>query len=72
MTADLKSIIEVLSRDACQLEEHAQDLRRISLYSSVDLKSGAEVIDERAASIRKQADILQRWGIGIQAWGPNC
>ena len=61
MNAHLKSIIEVLSRDAGQLEQHAQDLRRISLYSSVDLELGAEVIDERAASIRKQADILQRW-----------
>jgi len=66
MIADLNSIIEILSRDAGQLEQHAQDLRRISLYASLDLESGAEVIDERAASIRKQADILQRWGIGIQ------
>lgn len=61
MKADLQSIIEVLSRDAGQLEQQAQGLRRISLYSSVDLGSDAEVIDERVASIRKQAEILQRW-----------
>jgi len=62
MNAHLQSIIEVLSRDAGELEQHAHDLRRISLYSSVDLGPGAEDIDERAASIRKQADCLQRWG----------
>jgi hypothetical protein len=61
MKEHLKSIIEVLSRDANQLEHHAQKLRRISPGLSVDLKSDAELIDERAASIRKQVDLLEHW-----------
>ena len=53
MKEHLKSIIEILSRDANQLEHHA-DL-------SVDLKPDAELIDDRAASIRKQVDLLEHW-----------
>jgi hypothetical protein len=61
MKEHLKSIIEVLSRDATQLEHHAQKLRRISPDLSVDLESYAELIDDRAGSIRKQAELLERW-----------
>jgi hypothetical protein len=61
MKEHLKSIIEVLSRDANQLEHHAQKLRRISPDLSVDLKSDAELIDDRAASIRKQIGLLEHW-----------
>jgi hypothetical protein len=61
MKEHLKSIIEVLSRDASQLEHHAQKLRRISPDLSVDLKSDAELIDERAASIRTQVELLEHW-----------
>jgi len=61
MKEHLKSIIEVLSRDANQLEHHAQKLRRVSPDLSVDLKSDAELIDERAASIRKQVELLEHW-----------
>ncbi len=61
MKEHLKSIIEVLSRDANQLEHHAQKLRRISPDLSVDLKSDAELIDDRAASIRKQVEHLEHW-----------
>jgi hypothetical protein len=57
----LKSIVEILSRDANQLEHHAQKLRRISPDLSVDLKSDAELIDERAASIRRQVELLEHW-----------
>jgi chaperonin cofactor prefoldin len=61
MKEHLKSIIEVLSRDASQLEHHAQKLRRTSPDLSVDLSSDAELIDNRAASIRKQIEILEHW-----------
>jgi hypothetical protein len=61
MKEHLKSIIEVLNRDANQLEHHAQTLRRISPDPSVDLKSDAALIDDRAASIRKQVRLLERW-----------
>jgi hypothetical protein len=61
MKEHLKSIIEVLSRDANQLEHQAQKLRRISPDLSVDLKSDAELIDGRAASIRKQVELLEHW-----------
>ncbi len=60
MKEHLKSIIAVLSGDASQLQHHAQKLRRISPDLSVDLKSDAELIDERPASIRKQVEILER------------
>ena len=61
MKEHLKSIIEVLSRDASQLEHHAQKLRRISPDLSVDLKSDATLIDDRVASIRKQIELLEHW-----------
>ena len=61
MKAHLKSIVEVLRRDANQLEEHAQKLRRISPDLSVDRELDAELIDERAASIRQQVAILEHW-----------
>jgi hypothetical protein len=61
MKEHLKSIIEVLNRDASQLEHHAQKLRRISPDLSVDLKSDAELIDDSAASIRKQVELLEHW-----------
>jgi len=61
MKEHLKSIIEALTRDANQLEHHAQKLRRISPDLSVDLESDAELIEDRAASIRKQVEILERW-----------
>ena len=61
MKEHLKSIIEVLSRDANQLEHHAQKLRRISPDLSVDLKSDAELVDDKAASIRKQVELLEHW-----------
>ena len=61
MNEHLKSIIEVLSRDASQLEHHAQKLRRMLPDLSIDLKSDAELIDDRVASIRKQVDLLEHW-----------
>ena len=61
MKEHLKSIIEVLSRDASQLEHHAQKLRRMLADLSIDLKSDAELIDDRVASIRKQVDLLEHW-----------
>jgi hypothetical protein len=61
MKEHLKSIIEVLSRDANQLEHHAQKLRQISPDPSVDFKSDAELIDDRVASIRKQVELLEHW-----------
>jgi hypothetical protein len=61
MKEHLKSIIDVLSGDASQLEHHAQKLRRISPDLSVDLRSDAELIDDRAASIRKQVELLEHW-----------
>jgi hypothetical protein len=61
MKEHLKSIIEILSRDANQLEHHAQKLRRISADLSVDLKPDAELIDDRVASIRKEVDLLEHW-----------
>ena len=61
MKEHLKSIIEALTRDANQLEHHAQKLRRISPDLSVDLESDAELIEDIAASIRKQVEILERW-----------
>jgi hypothetical protein len=61
MKEHLKSIIEVLRGDANQLEHHAQKLRRISPDLSIDLKSDVELIEDRAASIRKQVDLLEHW-----------
>jgi hypothetical protein len=61
MKEHLTSIIEVLSRDENQLEHHAQKLRQISPDLSVDLKSDADLIDDRAASIRKQVEFLEHW-----------
>jgi hypothetical protein len=61
MKEQLKSIIEVLSKDANQLEHHAQKLRRISPELSVDLKADAQHIDDRAASIRRQVELLEHW-----------
>ncbi len=61
MKEHLKSIVEVLSRDANQLEHHAEKLRRISPDLSVDLRSDAELIEDRAASIRKQVELLENW-----------
>ena len=61
MKEHLKSVTEVLSRDANQLEHHAQKLRRISPDLSVDLKSDAELIEDRAASIRKKVELLEHW-----------
>jgi hypothetical protein len=61
MKTHLKSIIEVLNGDASLLEHHAQKLRRISPDLSVDLKSDVELIEDRAASIRKQVGLLEHW-----------
>ncbi len=61
MKTSLKSVIEVLNRDANQLEHHAQKLKAISPGISPDLESDAELIDQRVASIRKQVEILERW-----------
>lgn len=61
MKEHLKSIIEILSRDANQLEQHAQKLRRIPSDPSIDLKLDAGLIDDRAASIRKQVELLEHW-----------
>ncbi len=61
MKEHLKSIIDVLTRDASQLEHHAQKLRRISPDLPIDLKSDAELIEDRAASIRKQVELLELW-----------
>ena len=61
MKTHLKSIIDVLNGDASLLEHHAQKLRRISPDLSIDLKSDVELIEDRAASIRKQVDLLEHW-----------
>jgi hypothetical protein len=61
MKTSLKSVIEVLNRDANQLEHHAQKLKAISPDLSLNLESDAELIDEKVASIRKQVDVLERW-----------
>jgi len=61
MKTSLKSVIEVLNRDANQLEHHAQKLKAFSPDISPDLESDAELIDQRVASIRKQVEILERW-----------
>ena len=61
MKTSLKSVVDVLNRDANQLEHHSQTLKAISPDVSRDLKSDAELIDDRVASIRKQVEILERW-----------
>jgi len=61
MKIPLKSVIEVLNRDANQLEHHAQKLKAISPDLSLDLESDVELIDQKVASIRKQVEILERW-----------
>lgn len=61
MKTSLKSVIEVLNRDANQLEHHAQKLKAISPDLSLNLESDAELIDEKVESIRKQVDVLERW-----------
>ena len=57
MKVELKTIIDALEHDANQLEHHARKLRT----TSPDLEAGAEEIDDRVASIRKQIEILERW-----------
>ena len=61
MQEHLKSIIEVLSRDANQLEHHSKMLKSISPNLSVDLTSDVALIDQSVASIRKQVGILEQW-----------
>jgi hypothetical protein len=61
MKSSLKSVVDVLNRDANQLEHHAQKLKTISPDISRDLESDAELVDQRVASIRKQVEILERW-----------
>ena len=61
MKMPLKSVIEVLNRDANQLEHHAQKLNAASPDLSRDRQSDAELIDQRVASIRQQVLILEKW-----------
>jgi hypothetical protein len=61
MKTSLKSVIEVLNRDANQLEQHSQKLKAIAPDVSLDLESDAELIDQKVASIRKQVGILEQW-----------
>ena len=61
MQEHLKSIIEVLSREANQLEHHSQKLKSIVPNLSVDLKSDVALLDQSVASIRKQVGILEQW-----------
>ncbi len=61
MKTSLKSVIEILNRDANQLEHQGQRLKAISPDLSVDLESDAELIDQRVASIRKQVESLEKW-----------
>jgi len=61
MKTRLKAVIEVLNRDANQLEGHAQMLKAISPGISLNLASDAELVDQRVASIRTQVEILERW-----------
>ena len=61
MKEHLKSMIEVLSREANQLEHHSQKLKSISPNISVDLKSDVALIDQSVTSIRKQVGILEQW-----------
>jgi hypothetical protein len=61
MKIPLKSVIEVLNRDANQLEHHARKLKAASPDLSRDRGSDAELIDERVASIRQQVLILEKW-----------
>lgn len=61
MKTSLKSVIEVLNRDANQLEQHSQKLKAIAPDVSLDLESDAELIDQKVASIREQVGILEQW-----------
>lgn len=61
MKTSLKSVIEALNRDANQHEQHAQKLKAISPEIILDVKSEAELVDQRVASIRKQVENLERW-----------
>jgi len=61
MKTSLKSVIEILNRDANQLEHQAQKLKAISPDLSLNLESDAELIDQKVASIRAQVEILEPW-----------
>jgi hypothetical protein len=61
MKTPLKFVIEALNRDANQLENQAQKLKAIAPDICLDLKSDAEQIDQRVASIRKQVESLEMW-----------
>ena len=61
MKEHLKSMIEVLTREANQLEHHSQKLKGISPNISVDLKSDVALVDQSVTSIRKQVGILEQW-----------
>ena len=61
MKEHLKSIIEVLSREANQLEHYSQKLKSIVPNLSVDLKSDVALIDQSVTSIRRQVGILELW-----------
>jgi chaperonin cofactor prefoldin len=61
MKTSLKSVIQVLNRDANQLEHHVQKLKAISPDLSRDLASDTELIDQRVASIREQVESLEKW-----------
>ena len=57
MKVELKPVIDALEHDANQLEHHARKLR----ITSPNLEAEAEEIDDRAASLRKQIEILEQW-----------
>jgi hypothetical protein len=61
MKTSLKSVIETLNRDANELKRCVQKLESISPDLSLDLGSDTELINQKVASIRKQAESMERW-----------
>jgi len=57
----LKSVIEVLNRDANELEQYARKLKVVSPDISLGRELDAELIDQRVASIREQVGSLEQY-----------
>ena len=57
----LKSVIEVLNRDANELEQYARKLKAVSPDISLGRELDAELIDQRVASIREQVGSLEQY-----------
>jgi hypothetical protein len=61
MKMPLKSVIDVLNRDANELDRYASKLKAVSPEIFLGRELDAELIDQRVASIREQVKSLEQY-----------